>query len=885
MTSRHKVLLVSFLAITAFAAISFAQADSLIGQVSDSLFESFAGGISGDGRFVVFESKGNLATENPRNADGNSEIFLFDYAQRRIFQITDTKSVLYDPGSTPTVSNTRIEIVNTRPVISNDGRWIAFSSNATTSRPATPDATNPGLFDGNAFTAPTPTPTPTPSPTPTPNPSPTPTPTPAANPLADDANLEIWMYRIPDIAPVADLSAGDEIPFTNLAPYNADGTPNLAATFIRVTNTDPSQLPRPGSAITTPFVADDNHDASISDDGSIIAFGSTRDLVPAVGNAFPAEDNDEIFTYVRATGTLNQVTKTPRGTVANPIYNKYPTISGNGGRVAFSSTGDDPIDNPASATNFDTGSNPESSRNEEIFYADLAAGVPTGGRQITTTTPTNPGDIVNMLEPGRRMSRDGRFIAFDSYANLGSTGNSTAFALFLYDASDNSIRQVGLRSNADSEATGGDVQHYPGFTDYPAGCSGTGCVPATLVIETRMNIKADGTVPATAADGLNPDRSRPTQLYSLPIMPLLGATPAPAFMRLAKFPAGSFFASTQALPSNTLKRSIFNLALTELGTGNTDSASEVYYLLIPTKLSETPVSISLATGASRMAVSPSPLPTPTPTATPSPSPSPTPTPTPSPSPTPSGTPGPTPTATPTPTPVTPPAVLGVGPGMLVILEYQSGINQPVVARTAVGAIERAFDLPIELSGISVSINGAACGLKRVGQRTIELVTPRGLEGAATGTSYPIVIHNNGVVMRKTVTFVPARPDIFRSDGEVAPLGRAKLFNVTNSVFTTEPFAVRTIRRKGNQLLPSVLRIHVTGVANMAAALVSVRIRDIVLASATAPVEVAPGVYTFDFPLADGLRGAGDQPIIVRVTIGTTVFESRLDDTAPRIAIL
>lgn len=155
--------------------------------------------------------------------------------------------------------------------------------------------------------------------------------------------------------------------------------------------------------------------------------------------------------------------------------------------------------------------------------------------------------------------------------------------------------------------------------------------------------------------------------------------------------------------------------------------------------------------------------------------------------------------------------------MLVILEYQSGINQPVVARTAVGAIERAFDLPIELSGISVSINGAACGLKRVGQRTIELVTPRGLEGAATGTSYPIVIHNNGVVMRKTVTFVPARPDIFRSDGEVAPLGRAKLFNVTNSVFTTEPFAVRTIRRKGNRLVPSVLRIHVTGVANMAAA--------------------------------------------------------------------
>ncbi len=872
MTSRHKVLLV-FLVITGFTAISFAQADSLIGQVSDSLFESFAGGISGDGRFVVFESKGNLATENPRNADGNAEIFLFDYAQRRIFQITDTQSVLYDPSAAPTIGNTRVEIVNTRPVISNDGRWIAFSSNATTSRPAAPDATNPGLFNGNAFTSPTPTPTPTPSPTPTPNPSPTPTPTPAANPLSEDGNLEIWMYRIPDVAPVADLSAGDEVAFTNLAPYSADGTANPGATFVRVTNTDPSQLPRPGSAITTPFIADDNHDASINDDGSIIAFGSTRDLVPGVGNAFPAEDNDEIFTYVRASATLNQVTKTPRGTVGNPIYSKYPTISGNGGRVAFSSTGDDPIDNPASATNFDTGSNPESSRNEEIFYADLAGGVPTGGRQITTTTATNPGEVVNMLEPGRRMSRDGRFIGFDSYANLGSTGNSTAFALFLYDASDNSIRQVGQRSNSDSQATGGDVQHYPGFTGYPAGCAGTGCLPSTLVIETRMNIKADGTVPATAADGLNPDTSRPTQLYSLPIMPLLGATPAPGFTRLAKFPAGSFFASTQPLTSNTIERSVFNLALTELGTGNFDRVSEVFYLLIPTKLSETPVSINLATGASRMPVSPSPLPTPSPTATPSPTPTPT------------GTPTPTPTATPTPTPVTPPAVHGVGPGMLVILEYQSGLNQPVVARTSAGALERAFDLPIELSGVSVSINGAACGLKRVGQRTIELVTPRGLEGADTGTSFPIVINNNGVVMRSTVTFVSARPDIFRADAEIAPLGRAKLFNVTNSVHTTEPFAVRTIMRRGNRLVPSILRIHVTGVANMPAALVSVRIRDVVLPAATAPVEIAPGVYTFDFNLTDGLRGAGDQPIIVRVTVGTTVFSSRLDDTAPRISIL
>jgi len=500
-----------FLSLAAAAQIAPGQTESVIGQVSNSPAEAFAGAISGDGRFIVFESRGNIATENPRNADNNTEIFLFDYAQRRIYQITDTKSVLFDTTKPPAFFNIRVEISNTRPVISRDGRWIAFSSNATASTPSMPDASNPGSFDGNVYTSPTPTPSPTATPvatptaTPTASPTPTATPTPAPNPLAQDGNLEIWLYEIPAYPTVTDLSAGEEIPIAELA----------GGAFTRVTNTLPSQLPRPGTSTTGPFIADDNHDVSITDNGGMIAFGSTRDLVPAVGNPFPAEDNDEIFTYVRATAQLNQVTKTPRGPIVNPIYSKFPTISGNGSRVAFSSTADDPIDDPNSATNFDTGSNPESSRNEEVFYADLVNGVPTGGRQVTTTTPTNPGDPVNLYDFGRRMSRDGRYIAFDSYADLGTSPNPAnlpGFATFLYDATANSIRQVGLRSDADTAATGGDIQRYPSFTEY----NGAG-TPALLVFETRLNIRADGTIPTTAADGLNPDPSRPAQIYSYPL--------------------------------------------------------------------------------------------------------------------------------------------------------------------------------------------------------------------------------------------------------------------------------------------------------------------------------------------------------------------------------
>ena len=861
------------------------QVDSVLAQLSNSAAESFAGGISGNGRFVVFESRGNLATENPRNADNNLEIFLFDYAQRRIYQITDTKSLLFNTTSLPIFSNVRVEITNTRPVISNDGRWIAFSSNATTSRPGMPDATNPSSFDANAFTSPTPTPSPTATPTATPTGSPSgtptatptasPTPTPGANPLTEDGNLEMWLYQIPAYAEVADLSAGEEIPAVDLA----------GGTFIRVTNTEPSQFPRPGTTTTGPFIAEDNHDATISDDGNVIAFVSTRDLVPCdpplsctTGNHYPEEDNDEIFTYVRSLKTVQQVTKTSRGLISNPIYNKNPTISGNGLRVAFASTGENPI------IGMTGGVNPEDSRNEEIHYTDLnTLGIPEGvKKQVTTTTSTNVGDPVNILDYGRRMSRDGRYIAFDSYADLAGDppgANSTAFALFVYDASMDTFRQIGPRSDADTVATGGDVFRYPGFTDYDAGG-----VATTLVFETRLNITASGMIPTTEADGLNPDPGRPAQLYSFPL-----DTAAPQiFERLVKFPApATLIASTQLITSNSLERGVFNLGLTELGGANFDLFNEVFYLLKPEVESETPVTISVATGATGIPVAFATA-SPTGSTTPTPTPTATPTATATATATPTGSPTVTPTPAPTATPVTPPTVLGVSPGMLAVLNYQAGTNQPIIARTGVGSIARSPSLPIELSGLTMTINGYACGLRSVSQHRIEFVVPPGLISNIAGQNYPIVINNNGTVMRNTVTIVPVRPDIFNNQMSLEPLGRAKLFNVTNTVQTTEPFTVRTIKRKGNRLVPSVLRLYATGIAHVTAAGFTIRIGSVTIPATSVTTNatlVEPGVYTVDFLLPPSLEGAGDQPIVVTVTVGTTSFSSRLDDTTSRVRIL
>jgi uncharacterized protein (TIGR03437 family) len=292
-------------------------------------------------------------------------------------------------------------------------------------------------------------------------------------------------------------------------------------------------------------------------------------------------------------------------------------------------------------------------------------------------------------------------------------------------------------------------------------------------------------------------------------------------------------------------------------------ASEVYYYVLPEANTQSAAGFSFSTGASRIAVTASPVPTPSPT--------------------------PTPTATPTPTPQQPAAVQGVSPGMLAILDYDSGLNQPVTAKTAVGSIERRFTLPIELAGVTLTVNGAAAGLKTVGRRQIVFVVPPGLAGSDAGTVYPVVVNNNGVVFKGNLTVVRARPDIFTDLPSPGPGGRARAFNATNRVLTREPFTIRTFRLRGSRLVPTVLRIYLTGVDNLAAASFSgIRIGNtqIPLANVlTGATLVEPGVYSIDITLPASLAGAGDQPLIIAVTVNGVTYTSRLDDTAPRIFIL
>jgi uncharacterized protein (TIGR03437 family) len=224
--------------------------------------------------------------------------------------------------------------------------------------------------------------------------------------------------------------------------------------------------------------------------------------------------------------------------------------------------------------------------------------------------------------------------------------------------------------------------------------------------------------------------------------------------------------------------------------------------------------------------------------------------------------------------------------MLAVLNVPAGLSPAVTPRSVTGSITQRPNLPIELSGVSMTINGYGVGMKSVDNNRIVFVVPPAIGSVNAGTSYPVVVNNQGTALKGFITIVPTRPDIFNDTG--GPGGRAQAFNVTNRVHTTEPFTVRTVKVKGGVMVPTVIRLRVTGVQDVTSAILSIRIGSVTITGTpvlTGGVIVEPGVYTVDFQLPPTLGGAGDQPIILSVTSAGTTFTSRLDDTAPRISIL
>jgi uncharacterized protein (TIGR03437 family) len=227
--------------------------------------------------------------------------------------------------------------------------------------------------------------------------------------------------------------------------------------------------------------------------------------------------------------------------------------------------------------------------------------------------------------------------------------------------------------------------------------------------------------------------------------------------------------------------------------------------------------------------------------------------------------------------------------MLAIVDVTTGFLGTIAPQTAVGSLQRRFTLPIELSGVTMTINGVACGLKKVSSREITFVVPPGL--TPSETPYELVINNNGRLFKSTTVIVLTRPDVFTFNEVPGPNGRARIFNATNRVLTREPFNVTTLRYRGGRRVPTVLRLYLTGVEQAGAVNFIIHVGGLNATRITTPnvltgaVLREPGVYSVDFTLPASLDMAGEVPITVEITAGGVSYFSRLDDTAPVFRIL
>ncbi len=671
---------------------------------------------------------------------------------------------------------------------------IVFSSNAP----------NPGNFDGTDSAA-----------------------------LSADANSEIWIYRVPAVSDV-NLTLGTDLPFQNLA----------AGTFVQITNTPASRAPTAGSSTASPFFADDNREPTINDDGRFIAFASTRNLVPGVGNA---DFNPEIFFYDLPNTTFIQGTKTQDVTQGvGLIFQQNPTLSSDGSTVSFFSSANIATNSPNNADN-----------NAEVFVATFGGAAMTNIRQVTRTQidPSAPFNV-NVLSPGRRLSRNGALIAFESLATdpkANSTSNGNALGTFVYTVATDTFVEVGPRPTVFA-----DIAHVPIFTDY----AGT-LAPSSLVFVSTQNFRPDGTVPAPAqaSEGLNVQRAPQLFLTQIP------ASTSNTFIRITNTPQVALLTSPRSMASASRTRMAFNMGGVELGGGNQDGSQELFYHLSPIVTAEDPATLTFNTGASNMPVA---------TATPAPSPSPSPTPTPSPS---------------------PGVALGLAPGQLSIV--RSTVALATTSTTAcptpgmvncASETERSPALPVELNGVSVSVNGYAAGLYFVGnaEKQINFVTPIGAVSGLATVAVNILNAgaNTDTVLRGFTQIVVAQPDIFTSTNDA--LGNAAAVNVTNPTSRLPPpFNVTSTDSSGNTV-PTVVELSLTGIRLAFRTEVTVTVGTTVISGAdivlTKSNPAMPGWDIINFTLPASLAGAGDVPVVVTFTRASVTATSRPADTAPKISI-
>ncbi len=181
-----------------------------------------------------------------------------------------------------------------------------------------------------------------------------------------------------------------------------------------------------------------SYSANISADGMCVAFLSYA------SNLVVGDTNDEcdIFVHDRQSGQTSRVSVDSGGTQAN-LYSYDPSISADGQYVAFQSY----------ASNLVAG---DTNGAADIFVRDRDAGATTRVSIDSSGTQGNDQSLFPSI------SADGRYVAFESYAsNLVAQDTNNLYDVFVHDCQTGQTSRVSVTSGG---TEGNQESHYPGIS-------------------------------------------------------------------------------------------------------------------------------------------------------------------------------------------------------------------------------------------------------------------------------------------------------------------------------------------------------------------------------------------------------------------------------------
>jgi len=256
-----------------------------------------------------------------------------------------------------------------------------------------------------------------------------------------------------------------------------------------------------------------NYAPTINDDGSVIAFVSTRRMFRALANGTPAftaaqegangdlapDGNGEIFLYNATTKRYSQVTITrDTDSIVNFVvrgFNNNPNLSGDGRRLVFLSG----FNFPGAAANKNT------DFNGELFLHNVGDAANTV-RQVTETTGNSAfpvGGVMNVLPAFvRPLNRTGSLLVFESAGDFAGKNSEKLREVFLADlsAATTTFRQVTDQTTVD--VTKNDLNYLPSINS-----------PGTFItFGSTLNLTPASTSSVTAD---NADGSREVFRYNI----------------------------------------------------------------------------------------------------------------------------------------------------------------------------------------------------------------------------------------------------------------------------------------------------------------------------------------------------------------------------------